>query len=48
LGSFVITKKQKEKDTIPLPRKKVVELYNDKLKKKGVRKKKRKKDNLLK
>ena len=49
LGSFVITKKQKEKETIPLPRKKVVELYNDKLKKKGVlRKKKRKKDNLSK
>ena len=50
LGSFVITKKQKEKETIPLPRKKVVELYDDKLKKKGVRKKKkkRKKDNLSK
>lgn len=49
LGSFVITKKQKEKETIPLPRKKVVELYNDKLKNKGVlRKKKRKKDNLSK
>jgi len=48
LGSFVITKKQKEKEKIPLPRKKKVELYDNKLKKKGIRKKKGKKDNLLK